>query len=122
MGSEMCIRDRLDTLTRETASDCADVVELVRSFDERAEDLSQQITDTRQDLPCIVREAVDNRIAELGLGDQHRSNLPPVPLFQPAPMAEGKEDTCWPGDHYTFGPFPGETLMLSTSMLANIFR
>ena len=60
---------QLATLVREATEDQANVVDLTHIMDERADELSQTLSEDCKALPDLVRKAIDERLAEVGVTD-----------------------------------------------------
>ena len=84
---------RLASLAREATSDRADIVDLARVIDERTDELSQNLSDTRRELPELVQRAVDARFAETDggrqIGPQHQHQQAQVAYH---PLSDVKEE------------------------------
>ena len=80
---------RLQSLAREATADRADIVDLARVIDERTDELSQTLTETRRGLPELIKNAVDERFAEIN-GQPQAGVSHQAPAFRT--LSDTKED------------------------------
>ena len=57
----------VENLTRNATKDKEEVTQMVRGIDQRVTDLTTELESGRAALPSVVQDAVDSRLAELGV-------------------------------------------------------